>query len=476
MVTVLRRGGALLGLVAGLVWTLAACRTVGPDYHRPSTAAINAPAAQGAFASGAGPAFSTEPLPPGWWRLYQDPTLDRLVQEAFVANTDLRVAEANLERSRALLAEAKAARQPNVTLNLNPSYTLLAAEAFLQPKPVPPGGAYDMGLAVSYQLDLFGGLKRGIEAARDDDEAVEAARDLARVSVAADIARAYADLCGAGGELVAARRSLALQNESLALTERLVRGGRGISLDVTRSQGQVDQLRSNIPALITRQRNALFRLATLTGKPPGAYDSSLEACVSPPRLVRPIPVGDGAGLLRRRPDVRQAEWRLAAATAQIGVQTVALYPDITLGGSVGSTGVLTDFLGPATRRYSIGPGVTWQLNRSVPRARIAQADAAQRGALAQFDGVVLVALRDVESALNAYANDLDRERSLAAAQAKAALAVKDARRLQTAGRSGALATLDAERALASADEQLAAERTRISTDQVGIFLSLGGGW
>jgi NodT family efflux transporter outer membrane factor (OMF) lipoprotein len=456
---------------------LAGCTTVGPDYRLPDKAMINAPAAQGPFVGEKGSAVVTEtPLPPNWWKLYQSRDLDRLEAEALAANTDLRVAEANLQRSRALVSAAQAAGQPNVVLNLDAGRAQLSAEQYLVRETLPVVSLYDVGLSASYQIDLFGRIKRGVEAAKADDEAVEAARDLVRVTVAADVARAYADVCSTGDQLTAANASLALQQQGYALTQRLVMGGRATRLDLTRFQGQIDQFRASIPALEAARRNALYRLATLTGKPPAEFEAGLTKCVTTPALSQPIPVGDGAALLRRRPDVREAERRLAAATAEIGVATSALYPNVSLGASVGSTGVVGDLFKPDTNRYMVGPGVTWELNHSAARARIAAANASQVADLARFDGVVLNALREVESALNVYNHDLERQTRLVGARNQAASALADARRLQAAGRTGALTTLDAERTLASTDAAMAATRAQIVQDQVAIFLSLGGGW
>jgi len=456
---------------------VSACTTAGPDYHLPKAAIINAPAAQGRFVGAIANAAVVEaPLPSNWWRLYSSPDLDRLVTEAFAANTDLRVAEANLERSRAMVSAAKAAGQPDVGLNLDVAREQLSAEQYLYGGVLPVETLYNTGLSASYDLDLFGRIRRGVEAAKADDEAVEAARDLVRVNVAADVARAYVEVCAAGDQLATARASLALQQQSLSLTQRLIKAGRGTPLDLTRSQGQIDQFRASIPTLEAQRRNALFRLATLTGKPPAAFEADLTRCTSPPALAQPIPVGDGAALLRRRPDVRAAERRLAASTAEIGVATASLYPDVKLGASIGSTGAAADFLTRATNFYGGGPAVTWELNHSAARARIAEAKAEQKAELARFDGVVLVALRDVETSLNTYAHDLERQASLTAARNQASSALSDARRLQAAGRTGALSTLDAERTLAATESALASARAQIAQDQVAVFLALGGGW
>jgi hypothetical protein len=280
---------------------LSACM-VGPNYRVPEHALVNAPASKGAFVERSDPALSEAPLPRNWWRLYSDARLDALVKEALAANTDLRMADANLDHSRALLREAKTLRQPSVAARGSVEYAQLAGQQYLQPITPPRSTYYDSELTVGYDLDLFGGIRRGIEAATANDEAAEAARDLVRLNVAAETARAYAGACGLGLQLLAAKKSLALQRQSLELTQELLRGGRAIDLDVTRSQQLVDELTTSIPSLEAGQRNALYRLATLTGKPPSQFDTDLEDCATPPRLTEALPIGDGAALLKRRPD------------------------------------------------------------------------------------------------------------------------------------------------------------------------------
>jgi len=189
-----------------------------------------------------------------------------------------------------------------------------------------------------------------------------------------------------------------------------------------------------------------------------------------------MPVGNGASLLRRRPDIRAAERRLAASTVEIGVETASLYPDIKLGGSLGSTGLVTDIFTAPTNRFGIGLAISWQLNQSAARARIAAAQAEARANLARFDGEVLRALRETESALNVYTHDLEREANLREVSQLADRAAADARRLRVEGRAGDLAVLDADRSVAAANQALAAQTSQVSIDQVGVFLALGGGW
>jgi multidrug efflux system outer membrane protein len=255
-----------------------------------------------------------------------------------------------------------------------------------------------------------------------------------------------------------------------------VKAGRGTAVDLTRAQALLDQSRANRPSFQSRRRAALYRLATLTGKPPAEFPKAVEACVAPPVLKQPIPVGDGAALLKRRPDVRQAERTLAGATARIGVATAALYPNITLGLGAGSTGLLADIGQAPANRWGLSSLISWTIPGEGERARIRQTEAGADAALARFDGVVLTALRETETSLDAYAHDLDRNAALKAARDQAVLAESQAQRLYRAGRSPYLTGLDAQRTLAGAEASLAQSDSQVAADQVNLFLALGGGW
>lgn len=464
-----------LAFAASLL-VLTACTTVGPNYKLPDEAKINASTAQGAFLGATSKAVSQDPVPAGWWKLYDDPVLNSLVEEALAANTDLRVAAANLARARAIAGEADDAGGFKVGASAAAMHARESGEQFLRAEPLPVENLADVGLKVSYQVDLVGRLKRAAEAAHADEEASQAALDLARVSVAADVARAYVEACANGHELAVAQRSVDLQARSLMVTRKLVKAGRGTAVDITRAQAQLDLSRASLPTFQSRRRAALYKLATLTGKPPAEFPKAVEACVVPPTLARPIPVGDGAALLKRRPDVRQAERTLAGATARIGVATAALYPSITLGAGAGSTGLLADIGTAPANRWGLTSLISWTLPGEGERARIRQAEAGADGAFARFDGVVLTALRETETSLDAYAHDLQRQAALRAARDQAQLAESQAQRLYRAGRSPYLAGLDALRTLTVAEAQLAAADGQVATDQVNLFLALGGGW
>jgi outer membrane protein TolC len=210
-----------------MMTTAAGC-SVGPDYQLPAQAVFDVPGAQVPFVGAHGnPAVQKGELPPNWWHLYRSPDLDRLVADALAENTDLRVANANLERSHAMVDLAKAAGQPKLGVEGGYERALLSAESYLSNAILPDMNLYTIGLSASYEPDLFGRIRRGIEAAKADDDAVEAARDWVRVSVVADVTRAYLEHCTAGDELAVARRNVDLQQQSLAITRRLQEGGAG---------------------------------------------------------------------------------------------------------------------------------------------------------------------------------------------------------------------------------------------------------
>jgi len=461
----------LLASFAALL--LAACATVGPEYHGPHSALPDAPAATGRFASQAHGPFVDQPVPGQWWKLYDDPRLDALITRALAANTDLRVAAANIARARAVLAETQTSRQVQTGISGGVSLDRPSGTG----EALPGDLGYDAGITASKEIDLVGRLRRLIEAAGADADAAQAAYDLSRITVAADVAGAYAQICTAGYQRAAAQRSLDLQEQSLALTNRLIAGGRGTALDRSQAEALVEQLRAAIPGFEAARQNALFRLAVLLGRPPAEYPRDLANCDTPPRLSAPIPVGNGNTLIRRRPDIREAERNVAAASARIGVAIADLYPRISLGAGLGSTAPLSSLGSGSSFSFSLGPLVSWTFpNRNAVRSRIVQAQASEQAAVAQFDGTVLSALQQVESAMTSYARELDRNASLRRARDHAATAADQARRLYRFGRANAFTVLDAERTLASAEAALAASDALLPGYQISLFLALGGGW
>lgn len=465
-----------LALLAALA-SLAACRTVGPDYAVPDASAFKRPQANAAFIDTGNPQVAADaPLPARWWSLYHDAVLDGLVEQALAGNAELKAADAHLRRAAAMYEQALDAGGFEYEADAGASRAQLSAESFLLEHTLPPINLADGRFAVSYQLDLFGKLKRGAEAARADEQAVAAARDLARITVVAEVADNYLAICHANHELHVANQSLQLQQRSREITQRLIAAGRGTAPDLARANAQVAQLQAALPPLQAQRQAAAHALAALLGQTPGQLPAAVVDCAQAPALAQALPVGDGRALLQRRPDVRQAERRLAAATARIGVATAELYPDIRFGASVGAAGLLADFGEPLTQQWSFGPLVSWTLPSSGSRARIRATEAGADAALAEFDHTVLQALRETQTALDRYAQDLHRLQALQVAQQQAALAAEQNRRLYQGGRTPFLASLDADRSLAGSEATLAAAQAQVSRDQIHLFLVLGGGW
>ncbi|SNT04573.1 efflux transporter, outer membrane factor (OMF) lipoprotein, NodT family [Sphingomonas laterariae] len=460
-------------LALAIAGALAACSTAGPDYRPPERSAATAASATAAFAAGDDHAFVQAPLPDRWWQLYEDPMLDRLVEQALAANSDLRAADANLRRATAVVQEAAAGR----TIATMASGGVDLARPSGTGQGLPGTVGYDLGLSATYPLDLNGKIRRAIEAAQADAEAVQAARDAVRVSVAAATARAYVGVCAANYGLSVNREVTALQRRTLDATRKLQRGGRGTAFDVSRAQTVVDESEATLPGFEARRQADLFLLATLLGRPPADYPREVAACASLPFMTKPLPIGDGAGLIRRRPDIRAAERSLAADTARIGVAMADLYPQVSFGGSLGLAGPLDNLGSGSAFGFSVGPLLSWSFpNRAAVKAQIAQAGAQVDADLASFDTVVLGALREAETALSTYARDRDKVTALTQARDSAALSAGQAEKLFRFGRSGFFDLLDAQRSLATAEASVVAARTQLALDEVDIFLALGGGW
>jgi len=464
-----------LTATVGLGLLLSACQVVGPDYTLPKDAAVNRPDLQGEIAGQSVNTVSA-PVPADWWRLYQDPRLDQLVQQALASNTDLRVAAANLQRARYQTAEAQAAGGFTTGAKAGAQRLQESGEAFLLTEKVPVANVGDVGISTSYQFDLFGTLQRGIEASNANVEAAQAAADTARITLVADVVRAYTQICSANEEHDIAMQSLNLQKQGVTLVQRLRDAGRGDETQVTRSETQFKSLSAELPRFEALRQTGLFRLSMLLAKPLDQLPAGVSTCNELPHIAQEMPVGDGAALLKRRPDVRQAERRLAAATAEIGVATGELYPDISIGATVGTVGLLENLGKPSANRWGFGPLISWTVPSNGSRARIHQAEATTQGALARFDGVVLNAIRETQTSLAQYTALLQRRDALTDAAQSAEQAADQTHRFFQAGRASFLADLQATRTYTDVRGQLATANTQVAMGQIDLFLALGGGW
>jgi NodT family efflux transporter outer membrane factor (OMF) lipoprotein len=452
--------------------SLAAC-AAGPDYVAP----VPPPAAEAPFAGSQSPEVSTAAPDDTWWRLYDDPVLNRLVRDALAANTDVRVAVARIEKARANLRGSRSDALPQTSIGGTGTYGRVPESQVL------PGidrehRTVDGEFAVSYEVDLFGRVRRGIEASRADLAAAQEDADAVRVTVVSDTVRAYVDATSAAEQLAVARHTVDLLDRSVRITNARFERGLNQKLDVIRLTQLREQQAAAIPSLQATRDAALFRLATLTGRTPQDLPVEVRERTTTPDVGQPIPVGDGRTLLARRPDVKAAERRLAADTARIGVATADLYPKITLGASVGTTAVgATDVFGAGPLRWLVGPLISWIFpNQEAIRARIGGAKADAKADLATFDGTVLQALEETETALSAYRNALLRKERLGSARDAANRAANVSLARQSRGQIDALNVLDAQRTLAQSDADYAQATRDVALAQVNLFRALGGTW
>jgi NodT family efflux transporter outer membrane factor (OMF) lipoprotein len=442
-------------------FAVTACVSLAPD-HSPA-ASITPPAS---FREAQDALMSSDPVSAQWWRLFDEPALDALVERALAANTDLRAAVANLEVSRASLQLAKSAQLPATVLESGAG----PERADRQPSTSSVNKtSYEFAATLAYEIDLFGRLRSASHAAREDLESSTAMRDAVRLAVVSDTVAAYIDYCSAVATSALSRDLVLTQERSADLVTKQLDEGEISQLELAQAGAALERARATVPPLEADRRRALYRLTSLQGMPPALADSNRPACAGVPRMTRPLPVGDGTDLLARRPDVREAEHRLKAATARIGVATADLYPRVQIGGSGGRiAGGWEAFLTPL---------VTWSFpNQSAARARLSSARASEAAALANFDGTILRALREVESTLADYQAEYARSASLEAALAQSERARRRAAARFRLGADSYLLVLDADRTHADLTLLKATSEARLAQIQVLLFRALGGGW
>jgi NodT family efflux transporter outer membrane factor (OMF) lipoprotein len=337
---------------------------------------------------------------------------------------------------------------------------------------------YQLGFDASWELDLFGGKRRALEAATADWQGAIEARNDTLVSFLAETGRNYMELRGAQQRLQIAERDVMLQQEALELTRLRLQEGVATDLDVTRAAALLASLQAATPPLDTSVRTAMYGLAVLLGQPPGELVGELSQPGALPPLPREVPVGLPAELLRRRPDVRRAERQLGAETARIGVAKAEWYPKISLTGDAGAESVsVNNLFAPSSRFWSLGPNLQWQaLDFGRVRAEVKAQTAAQEAARATYQKTVLVALQETETAILTFAQEQERRRALAEAVLQNRRAVELAQALYSNGRVSFLDVLEARRSLYASDDQLALSDQTVSLDLIALYKALGGGW
>lgn len=451
-----------------LALALAAC-AVGPDYKTPDTAPAKLDSGLEAKA------FDRSRFESVWWKQFDDPVLNQLVQASLDGNRDLRVAFARLKAARSIREDVSNDQIPVVTSRA--SSDLGKGQVPGQTERRVNSERYDLGLDMAWELDLFGRIQRQIEASEAQEAAAEADLQQLQVSLIAELVDAYGQLRGAQLREQIAVANLKTQQQSRDITVTLRDTGVGNELDVVRADARLAGVEATVPQLQAAQVRAKNRIATLLGQRPDALSVDL-APKALPAIAKALPVGDPGELLRRRPDIRSAERQLAAATANVGVATADLFPRVSLSGFLGFTAARGSQIGSsAANAWALGPSITWTaFDLGSVRARLRGAKADAEGALANYEQQVLLALEESSNAFSDYGK---RQQRLLALMRQSDASRKAAELASVRYREGTvdyLVLLDAERERLSAEDAQAQGEVELYSGIVAIYKALGGGW
>jgi NodT family efflux transporter outer membrane factor (OMF) lipoprotein len=507
-------------LVAGAsVSALLAGCTVGPTYKSQSiwSPATWFAAHQAAITKQAARPSEpvSEPIDPAWWSIFHDAELTSLEQRVAAANLNVRIATIRLAESRSQRQITGADQFPSLqgegsytrervsqkgvlglfgggggkssgsfaSMGGNASGTTgrsggLPAAAASQGSSIPPFNLFQYGFDASWELDLWGRVRREVESADATLEASADARRNSLLSVLAEVARDYVQLRGIQTQLAIAQANLKTEQQTLQLSQDRYRGGLTTELDVANAAAQLQTTQATLPQLQQQQDQAINALSFLLGQAPGALQAELIAPHAVPPVPPRVPIGVPSELARRRPDIRQAEAQLHAATADIGVAVADFYPKVTLDGSIGLQALKFKDLGNwSARQYGLGPTISIPIFEGGRlRATLALRKVEQQEAALNYQQIVLQAWHDVDNALVAFAAEQRRRDALVAAEVQNRLALRLARERYTQGVADFLNVLDAERAVLQSQQQLADSTVTVSSNLVQLYKALGGGW
>jgi len=423
-----------------------------------------------------------------WWTLFKDPMLDSLIEQAMRANKDLKIAQARIRESRAQQTVAASSLYPKV--DAGASYSRSRASQHADPSTLTGGavemnnpldGALDLykpGFDASYEIDIFGRVRRSVEAATADLAASRENFNDTLITLLAEVATNYITVRGAQLRLDITWKNIEAMRQTLALTRERFQAGLSSELDVAQAQTQLASTESTVPTLETTARQSMHQLATLLAVPPTKMVEQLSEVAPVPAVPPEVPVGLPSELLRRRPDVRRAERQLAAATARIGVATADLFPSFSLTGSFGQSSMsLASIALGSSSFWSFGPTIKWNVfDAGATRANIEAQNARTEQALGTYEKAVLTSLQDVESSLVAYSREQVRRKSLSEAVESSLRAHEISSELYARGLVDFLRVLESQRSLYVTQEALAASDQTVSTDLVSLYKALGGGW
>ncbi len=489
---------------------LAGC-TVGPDfkpYRAPVAANWNDPSARRISFN---PVTEASNPDPAWWNGFNDPVLTDLIHQAIAGNLDLQQALLRVVEARENVVTARAAGLPTLSgtasynreqlglrgilesQGLGNSSSLLAGRSSLlggESNAVGQGldsalnsaeqpiDLFQYGLNASWELDLFGRVRRSVEQARATTEAQAEAANDSLVMLESQVGQAYVQLRGAQALYATQQNNIRAAGSSLDLTQRRHVAGLATELDVDQAQTQLYNYQRQLPAYATQVQQAENQLSVLTGQAPGALDALLSPPAPLPRIPDVVGIGVPSTLARRRPDIREAEANLHAATANIGVAVASFYPDISLTGSLGIRAIDASYLTSwASRFYSVGPSASlpiFQGGRLTSSLRLARAQ--QKAAVLSYRSAVLTGLREVENALVSYRDDRDARDRLIQTVKSAELSFRLSQNSYQHGLSDFITVLNAEQTLTSARQNLVQAEMSLAEDVVTLYTALGGGW
>jgi outer membrane protein, multidrug efflux system len=473
---VMRRRCILLSLAALLSLFMAAGCSVGPNFKKPEIVVPDRWVAEPAPEAAAPPEMDLA----RWWNFFDDPTLTSLVERAITGNLDIKLAEARIRQARA--ARGLVASGMGPVLDATGSYRRSQSSG----SPAPGGddiegpltNLYQAGFDASWELDIFGGVRRGIEAANADlRSSVETRRDVL-VTLSAEVALTYLDLRSFQQRIAVARQNLKAQEHSARLTRQRFEFGFASGLDVANAEAQAATTAAQIPLLEAAARQTIYGLSVLLGREPGALLKELSPPSFIPAAPPTAPLGVPSDLLRRRPDIRRAEAEIHSATARIGVATADLFPRFFIFGSAGYQARETSaWFDPVSRFWSFGPSVSWPVfDTGRIRSNIEVRKALEEESVLTYRKTVLAALEEVESALIASEKEQERRTALLDAVVYNQKAVELSIKLYTEGQTDFLNVLQAQRSLFTSEDALAQSTSTISTNLVALYKALGGGW
>ncbi len=466
-------------LAAGVL-ALAGCMTVGPDYHAPE---IKTPPAWLDIDKPADAAVTSRPVATpvttmDWWTVFNDAKMAELIRAAATQNMTVLEAEARIRAARAGVTSAYSGLLPTVSgsgsYNYSSSPTIIGGE----PHESPPRTSFRAGLDSVWELDIFGGTRRSVEAAQASLQSIIESRRGTLLTLVAEVGVDYISLRSEQQLLKIAHQSLADQEHTLKITQDRWQAGLASQLDYVNAKAATDSTRSQIPSIEAAIRNDIYALSLLLGREPGALLAELDMPGEIPQTPGSIPVGLPADLLRRRPDIRAAEEQLRVDTATIGVAIAQYYPQFSVSGSFGFQGVsIGQMTQWAAQSWSWGPTINWPIfSGGRISAQVEQSKAALQADLFGYRNTVLTALQEVESAQISFAKEQQRRNSLRDVVADNQKAFDLSLQLYTQGQAEFINVLNAELSLASSQNALSQSQANVASDLIALFKALGGGW